>query len=169
MRGMPPPNPFGAPRFPFTGWPTQIAHPDIGYVWFVAPCFFLDQAHLTQATVASAHALHDLIDRALAARRADIEAAGGLVCIHDWRALRGYDAPARRAYQERMRARPKGYLKTAYTIVPSTPLFRMAIEAGGLAAQLGSGGRILLATDPAPILAKLGIAPPAPGEPFPGE
>jgi hypothetical protein len=68
-----------------------------------------------------------------------------------------------------MRSRPRGYLKLAYTVVPaSSPLLRMAVEAGNLAAQIGSGGRIMLATDAASALAKLRIHAPATSERFPG-
>jgi hypothetical protein len=44
----------------------------------------------------------------------------------------------------------------------------MAVEAGNLAAQIGSGGRIMLATDAASALAKLRIHAPATSERFPG-
>lgn len=160
---------FGPPRPPFTGWPVQLADPRLGYLWFIAPNVLVTQAQIPHAGVEAAHAVHDWIDRVHTTRRADIDRAGGLVCIHDWRLLGGYDAAARRAYQERMRARPKGYLKAAHTIVPSsTPLLRMAVEAGNLAAQLGSGGRVVLATDPSSVLAKLGVHAPAVGERFPG-
>ncbi len=159
---------FGPPTPPFAEWHVQGVDPRIGYLWYVAPNFFVDQAHVTHGTLDAANALHDWIDRLHAARRAEIEAAGGLIAVHDWRALRGYDAPARRVYQERMRARPRGYLQAAYVIVPSRPLLRMAVEAGNLAAQVGSGGRVALAADPKDVLAKLAITKPPPGEPFPG-
>jgi hypothetical protein len=146
----------------------QLIDARIGYLWFVAPNVLVDQAHVRHGTVETAHALHDWIDRLQAARRADIDAAGGLVAVHDWRSLRGYDAPARRAYQDRMRARPKGYLQAAYVVVPSTPLLRMAVEAGNLAAQIGSGGRVALAADPSELLARLGVQRPASTASFPG-
>ena len=165
---MPSSQPFGPPRPPFTGWPVQLADRRLGYLWFVAPNVLVTQAHIAHASVEAAHAVHDWIDRVHASRRADIDRCGGLVCVHDWRLLGGYEASARRVYQDRMRARPKGYLKTAYTIVPSTPLLRMAVEAGNLAAQLGSGGRVVLATDPASVLAKLDLHAPPAGERFPG-
>lgn len=162
-------HPFGPPRPPFAGWPVQVVDARIGYVWFVAPNVFVSQAHVRHASVECAHAIHDWIDRVHAARRAEIDDAGGLACLHDWSALEGYDAAARRAYQERMRSRPRGYLKLAYTVVPaSSPLLRMAVEAGNLAAQIGSGGRIMLATDAASALAKLRIHAPAASERFPG-
>lgn len=165
---MPQSHSFGSPKPPFTGWPVQLADPRLGYLWFVAPNVLVSQAHITHASVDAAHALHDWIDRVHSERRADIDRAGGLVCVHDWRLLSGYEAGARRVYQERMRARPKGYLKAAYTIVPSTPLLRMAVEAGNLAAQLGSGGRVLLATDPVSVLAKLDLRAPLASDRFPG-
>ena len=159
---------FGVPRFPFTGWPEQIVDPRLGYIWFVAPNVCINQAHVRRADVAAAEAVHDWIDRALAAEPKAIANAGGLIVLHDWRTLDGYDGEARRVFVERMRSRPKGYLKTAYAIIPSTPLFRMAIQAANLAAALGAGGRIELATDPEPILRRLAVSPPREGTPFPG-
>jgi len=159
---------FAPPRFPFTGWPVQVTDARLGYLWHVAPNFFLNQTQIRHADANAANALHDWIDRLLAARRDEIAGAGGLVILHDWRSLEGYERDARRVFQARMRARPAGYLKTGYTIVPSTPLFRMAIEAAGLAAVLGSGGRVELGTDPEPILRRLRIAPPSAGMAFPG-
>ena len=142
--------------------------PRLGYMWFVEPNVFINQAHVRHADIAAAHAVHDWIDRALAAQAEGIAAAGGLVALHDWRALDGYDADARRAFIGRMRARRPGYLKAAYAVVPSSPLFRMAIQAANLAAALGVGGKIELASDPRPILERLGVVPPLIGTPFPG-
>ncbi len=143
--------------------------PRLGYVWFAEPNVFVNQAHVVRADEAAANAVHDWVDRALAARGETISRAGGLVVVHDWRALEAYDASARRVFIQRMRARAPGYLKAAYAIVPSTPLFRMAIQAANLAAAIGIGGTIELASDPRAILDRLGIAPPAAGSPFPGE
>jgi hypothetical protein len=138
-------------------------------MWFVEPNVFINQAHVRHADAEAAHAVHDWIDRALAARGEAIAQEGGLVAVHDWRALEGYDADARRAFIQRMRARPPGYLKAAYAVIPNTPLFRMAIQAANLAAALGVGGKVELASDPHPILVRLGVVAPRTGMPFPGE
>lgn len=164
-----PPTSFGPPRHPFVGWPVQAVDPRLGYLWFVAPNVFINQAHVRRADAAAADAVHDWVDRALATNGEAIAAAGGLIAVHDWRALEGYDADARRIFLERMRLRRPGYLKAAYAIVPSTPLFRMAIQATNLAAALGIGGKIELASDPLAVLERLGVVAPRPGTPFPGE
>jgi hypothetical protein len=147
----------------------QGVDPRLGYMWFVEPNVFINQAQVTHADAPAAVAVHHWIDRALAAKRDTIAAAGGLVIMHDWRALKGYDSEARRVFLDRMRSRPAGYLKAAYAIVPPTPFFRMAIQAANLVAALRGGGRVEVATDPAPILARLGVLPPPAHVPFPGE
>jgi hypothetical protein len=138
-------------------------------MWFVEPNVFINQAQVTHADVGAAVAVHHWIDRALAARRDTIADAGGLVIMHDWRLLEGYDSDARRVFLDRMRTRPTGYLKAAYAVVPPTPFFRMAIQAANLVAALRGGGRVEVAIDPGPILARLGIVPPPAGTPFPGQ
>jgi hypothetical protein len=160
---------FGPPRSPFNGWPVQGVDPRFGYLWFVEPNVFINQAHVRHADVAAANAVHDWIDRALAARGETIARAGGLVAVHDWRALEGYDGDARRAFIARMRSRPPGYLKAAYAVIPNTPLFRMAVQAANLASALGVGGNVELASDPRPILDRLGVAAPQAKTPFPGQ
>ncbi|MFO0552920.1 MAG: hypothetical protein U0271_31320 [Polyangiaceae bacterium] len=131
-----------------------------GYFWFVAPNVFINQAHIHRANAAAAHAVQDWIDALLTARKDSIAAAGGLIAVHDWRKLEGYDSDARRIYSDRMRRRPTGYLKAAYAIVPDTPLFKMAVQAINLVAAVGAGGRIVLAHDPADVLARLKIETP---------
>jgi hypothetical protein len=151
------------------GWPVQAVDSRLGYVWFVAPNVFINQAHVRRADAAAATAVHDWVDRALGASGQAIAAAGGLVVVHDWRTLEGYDADARRIFLDRMRARPPGYLRAAYAVVPSTPLFRMAIQATNLAAALGIGGNIELASDVVAVLERLRVVAPKTGTPFPGE
>lgn len=169
MREPAPPSParFGPPRYPLTGWPIQIVEPRVGYVWFVEPNVFVNQTHVARADAATANAVHDWIDEALAARAAEVAAAGGLVILHDWRSLEGYDVEARRVFLDRMRARPPGYLKAAHAFVRPTPLFRMAIQAANLVAALGGGGKVALGLDPDPVLARLGIVAPRAGTPYP--
>jgi hypothetical protein len=132
----------------------------IGYAWYTAPATFVNQLTATHGTIAAATWLHDRIDEVLERERAEVDRAGGLLIVHDWRVLTGYDTDARRVFLERMRRRRRGYLRHAVAVVPPTPLLRMAAQTVNLAMALHSGGKLELATDPAPALAKLGVRAP---------
>ena len=71
------------PRPPFIAWPQQIIDESLGFAWYARPAVFINQVRGTRATVAHANFIQDNIDHVIAERRNDIEAAGGLLIIHD--------------------------------------------------------------------------------------
>jgi hypothetical protein len=153
--------PLDRPYPPFDTWPIQVADRRFGYAWFTAPCTFVDQAHVERATLAAVHALHDALDDVIVRQAASIEAQGGLLVLHDWRRVKGYEKGAREAYLDRMRARDKGYLRNAVTVLPNTPLLRMAVQTANLLMALKVGGDLELYSNIEPALAKHRIeAPP---------
>jgi hypothetical protein len=135
---------------------------EIGYVWYTQPCAFVSQLVASHATAAMAAWMQDQIDHVLGADAERIGARGGLLVIHDWRSLQGYDTEARRVFFERMRRRPKRYLRAAIVCVPPTPLLRMAVEAANLLAALHLNPPVELALDPAPALVEHGVEAPWP-------
>lgn len=148
------------PRAPFDAWPSAVVVPRIGFAWFADPAVLVVQSHIDHATIESATRVHDLIDRVLAAEPDAVAAAGGLAILHDWRSLRGHDAAARPAFLERMRRRPKGYLRMAVVVLgTSTRLLRLAVETGNLLAATVSGGRIEVVGSPSEAIDRLHARP----------
>jgi hypothetical protein len=158
----------GGPRSPFDHWPIQAYDPVFGYAWYAKPAAFVSQAHITQGTEEAARCVQDWIDLVLQHRAEEIDKAGGLLVFHDWRMAEGYTSAGRNLYLARMRARPRNYLRHSVTCIKSSPLFRMAVEAGNLVAALTARARVELAPDPVLPLAMHGIERPPPGSAFPG-
>jgi hypothetical protein len=148
---------------PLDRWPEQLVDPRFGHAWFTAPAVFLNQLDVQRATLETVNVLHDAIDDVLAKRRPEIDAAGGLTIIHDWRQLQGYDSQARRTYLDRMRRREPGYLKLAVAVVRDSPLLRMAVQTGNMLMALRIGGRLELSLDLEDVLDKHGVQTPTPG------
>lgn len=145
-------SPLARPAAPFTNWPVQLADPRFGYAWYAAPGIFLNQLHVRQGTVEVANALHDAIDLVVARERRDYERLGGLLIIHDWRTMRGYDKAARQVYLDRMRSREPGYLRGAVAILPDTPFLKMAVQTANVLMALRIGGTLALANEPTTVL-----------------
>jgi hypothetical protein len=141
LRPLPPPAP------PFKTWPIQVADPRFGYLWKTAPNIVITQASFPEVSEAVVGAFHDALDAVIQAEAKAIAEHGGLVMIHDWRALRGYDTAARRLFMARMKTRAPGYLKVAVVVVPDTPLLRMAVQTAELLLATGLGGSLRLVSD----------------------
>lgn len=156
------------PRVPFDRWPVQVYDPAFGFVWYTQPATLVTQMSIVHGTLASARVIQDHIDLVLAHRAAEIAAEGGLFLLHDWRAATGYDSDARQQFMERLRARPRDYMRGAVTCVVMTPLVGMAAQAGSLVATMVTGKKTEIAADPAPILRTWNVQAPQPGAPFPG-
>jgi len=156
------------PRPPFDDWPIQAFDPRFGFAWYLEPAVFVSSATIERATIDAARIVQGWIDDVLRERGDEVRAAGGVFVFHDWRGVRGYDTEARKHYLDRMRARPKDYLRHSVTCVPANPLFRMAVETGNLVASMVARAKVELAHDPSTVIAKHSIGRPAPGSTFPG-
>jgi hypothetical protein len=156
------------PRFPFNGWPVQWWHESVGYAWFVEPGVFISQLAVERATVEVAERIQDAFDAVLAVEGERLRAIGGIAVIHDWRSMQSHEPRARRAFTDRMRRRPKGYLKEAVLCIHLNPLTRLAVEVSNLVvAVVSPGARLRVVNDPEPELERLGVRVPAPGTRFP--
>jgi hypothetical protein len=98
--------------------------------------------------VAAARSYHEFEERVLREHADDCRRAGGLFVIHDWRAMETYDADARKFWQQRIRERPKGYLRGSTVCVASAgALLRMAVQAANLVASVVHGAHVELSTN----------------------
>lgn len=79
---------------------------------------------------------------------AEVAEHGGIFVIHDWRTLITYEAEARRVWQDRMRERPKGYLRGSIVcLLKAGPLLRMAVQAANVVASVTHQAKVELTTD----------------------
>lgn len=157
------------PRAPFDAWPAHRPLLAFGHAWWAEPAVLVFQSSVTHADVAGAIALQDLIDELRVAARPAIEAAGGLVCIHDFRSLQTHDSAARAKFVERMRRRPKGYLRGAVVVLETQNRFlRLAIETANLVTATFASGKVEVVGNPIDAIARVGARPSAPGTRFPG-
>lgn len=154
------------PRAPFDRWPLQAFDPSFGFAWYTQPATFVTQLAVERGTLASARFIQDHIDLVLEHRAEEVASAGGLLIVHDWRIARGYELEARREFMERLRARPRSYLRRAVTCINVSPMLRMVVEAGNLVVTLVTGAKGEIADDPAPVLLRHRVE--VPRGPFPG-
>lgn len=156
-----------SPRAPFSQWPVQEHDPAFGFFWCVDPATVVAQSVVSQFTVATAEAIHQRVDRVLAAKKLEVAREGGLTMIHDWRSLEGYDRDARQVFLDRTRGRGRGYLRRSYIAVRANPLLRMTMKTGAALVSVFLGATIDVVGDPALVVGELGLVPPAPGVAFP--
>lgn len=142
------------PRAPFLTWPHHLYDERFGFAWYTAPATFVNQVERTHGTIEVANGIHDAIDHVLEQHAEDIERHGGLLMIHDWRTLTGYDSQARQLYLERMKGRDRRYLRHVVAVLPDRPLIKMAVETANIVMALSSGGRLRMESDPSAALAR---------------
>jgi len=117
----------------------------------------VNQILASHGTTEVAHALHDAIDHVLVHHAEDIAKHGGLLILHDWRLMRGYDTEARRQYVARMESRKPGYLRKVVAVLPDAPLLKMAVQTANIVMAYSSGGTLSFEMDPKVALEKYDV------------
>jgi hypothetical protein len=158
-----------SPLAPFDSWPTQLHDPRFGFVWYAHPAVFVDQVHIGHGTAEMARAILELIDLVTAERASEIRDAGGLLLVHDWRAVHSYDKDARTVFTQRVRARQPGDIRgTVVAVQRAHPVLRMAVHAVNLVAAVTSKSPIDIVESFDGVFQARGVAAPSPSEAFPG-
>jgi hypothetical protein len=122
---------------PFGRWPIHAYDAAYGYCWFSREgAALITQTHVSRADLAAARILTDWIDAAVWHEREVWATNKGLLLLHDWRSLGGYDSDARKLVIERQRKRSSGYARHVYCVVDPTPLWRMALTISDLTLAL---------------------------------
>ena len=148
-------------RPPFDQWPAQHTDPHYGYVWYLGKGLIVSHITVAHGSNEAARAYHDFEEAILADHAAEVRAAEGIFVIHDWRAMESYDASARAVWQERMRQRPKGYLRGSVVCVArANSLLKMAVQAANVVASVIHGAKVELTTDLAAALEQHGAERP---------
>jgi hypothetical protein len=150
------------PTLPFSNWPLHLSDPDVGFAWYAGAGTVVTQVITSHGTARAATVVSDWIDELRERYATDLENAGGLLGIHDWRRLRKYDSSARQIWVDRIRRRPKGYLRKAVVIVNDNPLLKMAVAGVNLFVAVASRdqGQIEITTNAYEALRKYGIRSP---------
>jgi hypothetical protein len=155
------------PVEPFAAWPVQYLEPSVGFYWYFEPATLICQSFAPHGTLEVIDRHNDVVDRVLARHRKEIQAAGGLFMLFDWRSVQGYDQDARARQRERMQARGKTYARrTVVVIHPANRLLRMAVGAANLFATMFLKSQIEILTDPTAVVADAKLAPPPRNQPF---
>ncbi len=144
------------PLPPFNAWPIQFSDPEVGFAWYTNAATLVTQTTPTHATPRVAEVLSNWVDLILKQHREEVARHGGLLGIHDWRSFRSYDSDARRHWLQRIKSRPKGYLRKGIIIIADSPLMKMAVAGANMIVALASGGesQFEIATNASQVLQK---------------
>lgn len=125
-----------------------------GYVWYAQPAIIATQTCIAHASVAMATFVHDVIDRVIEQARRDIAEHRGLLFIHDFRSLLGYDTEARLEFLARVRRRTPGYTRgTVVAIRMDQPLLRLGVQGANLLLSVAMKAPVSMVSDPTDALA----------------
>lgn len=116
---------------PFDRWP-EHRRCEGALFWRFAPGVLVSQSRGSVATLPIVKNLTQVVDLVLKHDRGDSPEAPGIVLFHDWRSFESYDSAARKYLLDRMRTRPRGYVRRTLVVVPPTPLWRMALAGANL-------------------------------------
>jgi len=140
----------------------QHVDPHYGYVWYCGAGIVVSHLTVSHATREAAEAYHRFEESVLRDHAAEIKAAGGLFAIHDWRTVETYDGAARTVWQERMRRRPKGYLRGSIVCLErANALLKMAVQGANMVASLTQGVKVELTTELLPVLERFSLMRPS--------
>jgi hypothetical protein len=148
-------------RPPFDQWPVQHSDPAYGYVWYLGAGLIVSHITVVHGSEEAARAYHHFEEAILKDCADEVSDNGGIFVIHDWRVLESYDASARAVWQQRMRQRPKGYLRGSVVCVArANALLKMAVQAANVVASVTHGAKVDLTTDLAAALERYGAKRP---------
>jgi hypothetical protein len=157
------------PQPPFESWPRQAFDPVFGYLWYAQPAIVVTQSIIEHASVAMATFVHDLIDQVIEYAAQDIAQHHGLLFIHDFRSLSGYETEARLEFLARIRRRTPGYTRgTVVAIRMDQPLLRMGVQGANLLLSVAMKAPVSMVSDPAEAVALEVRRAPCAADRFPG-
>lgn len=163
----PDPMPAAPPKAPFADWPIQLVTPH-GYVWYTDPGVMITQAHIAHADLASVIPMSEYTDAVCEHRRGELAKLGGLLIIHDWRAVKGYDSDTRKHLIKRVQDRQRGQVRGMIIAVSLNPFLRTAVQVASAIMSATTGARLQMVDSLSPSLIDHHVQVPAPSSRFPG-
>lgn len=103
--------------------------------------------------------LSQLVDEYAHGHPTEVDAAGGLVLLHDWRSFYTYDPALRSFYLERMMQRRSYKVKHIAVVARVHGFVQMAVRTIGLVTLRTLGTGIAVVEDPQPVLDEFGLEP----------
>jgi hypothetical protein len=145
----------------------QVTTPAL-YAWYTEPCAFVCQTVVDRGTKRDAEEITRLVDAVLDERSDEVKREGGLLILHDWRTMKGYDADARAYMMDRVRSHTRGRIREMVIVIEMSPLFQLALGAANAFLVLATGRNLRTVNAVAPELIRYGIKKPLEGARFPG-
>ena len=143
-------------RAPFDQWPTEEHDPRFGYRWYREPAILIDCLTVSHGTVETVRAMHSSLDKLFATNARQIELAGGLLIIGDWRSLTSYDPDARQAFLAELR-KPRPIRGTVVVLAQAGAFLRMAVQAARMVSTVSGGPSIAVSEDVDAVLREHGV------------
>jgi len=159
--------PVGPPKAPLADWPVQLNTPH-GYVWYTEPGVMITQAHITHADLASVIPMSDYTDALFELKRNELAKLGGLLIIHDWRAVKTYDSDTRKHLIKRVQDRRRGLVRGVIIAVSLNPFLRTAVQVASAIMSATTGARLQMVDSLSPALIEHRVQVPAASARFPG-
>jgi hypothetical protein len=138
------------------------------YAWYTEPAAFITQVFAERGTRRDAEEVTRLVDQAIEHRPDEVARAGGILIIHDWRAMKGYDADARAFMMDRIRSQKPGRIREVVIVIDVRPLFHLALSAANAFLVLATGRSLRTVRAVGPELIRCAIRKPPPASRFPG-
>lgn len=149
---------------PFEHWRVQEHDPHYGYAWWLeGPRCLVTQTTFSRLDLSGVRVLHDWVDSIIEAEGIPGSPPRGMLVVHDWRSLAGYDHRSRSYFMLRMRKRKSNYLRRTYVgVSPNSRLLKMAIETANVFGAMVLKARIQVETgDLSKVLEAEGIQTPS--------
>ncbi len=134
------------PFSPFDRWTIELHDPRFGFRWFREPAFMIDHLTVPHGTVTMVAAMMERLDELFVERAREIEEAGGLTIVGDWRAVRSYDPPARKLFLDELR-KPRKIKRSIVVLSRAGAFLRMAVQAASMAAAVVGAPSIAVSED----------------------
>jgi hypothetical protein len=155
------------PRAPFAEWPIQLETAN-GYVWYADPGVLITQAHITHADLASVMPMSEYTEDLFRLKRDELAKLGGLLIIHDWRAVKSYDSDTRKHLITRVRERRRGMVRGVIIAASLNPFLRTAVQVASAIMSVTTGARLQMVDSLSPALIEHRVQVPHPSARFPG-
>lgn len=153
------PSAVASPQPPFQDWPPANVVDPAGFIWWVRPAAFITQLRVGNPTLEHCKIMTRSLDD-LAAKHADeVEAAGGVAVLHDWRRVETYEPDLRSFFFERMRQPRPYHMRAVHVAVSAGTLVRLAVHTVNMISSRALGVEVRLIYDPADSLQRLGVRP----------
>lgn len=151
---------FSTPNAPFDRWRKYAFVNDLGYCWWLPEKGALVvQTSITHGDMRGSEALQDYLDKLLARESEVIAQFGGLAIVHDWRSVQTFDSGAAAHTVQRIRERPRNYLRSLALIITAENSFvQVSLQMASSIFAFKMSKKIVFTKDPRAALQSAGLS-----------